>query len=49
MKAKGLRRLFLHAQSLGFSLEGHERAYHFSAPLDEELEDVLARQEVLAE
>jgi hypothetical protein len=47
VKAKGLRRLFLHAQSLEFSLEGHEQAYHFSAPLDEELKAVLDRQEVL--
>lgn len=46
MKAKGLRRLFLHAHSLGFSLEGHEQAYQFSAPLDKELEAVLNRLEL---
>ena len=48
MKAKGLRRLFLHAHSLGFSLEAHELPYRFSAPLDENLENVLNRQELLA-
>ena len=48
MKAQGLRRLFLHAHSLGFSLEAHELAYRFSAPLDDELNRVLDRQEVLA-
>ena len=48
MKAKGLRRLFLHAHFLGFSLEGHEQAYQFSAPLDEELEAVLDRLETLS-
>lgn len=41
MKAKGLRRLFLHAHFLSFSLEGHDQPYQFSAPLDEELEAVL--------
>lgn len=48
MKAKGLRRLFLHAHFLGFSLEGHEQAYRFSAPLDDELEAVLDRLETLS-
>ena len=48
MKSKGLRRLFLHAHFLGFSLEGHEQAYQFSAPLDEELEAVLDRLETLS-
>lgn len=47
MKTKGLRRLFLHAHSLGFSLEAHEQAYRFSAPLDDELENVLNHQEAL--
>lgn len=47
MKAIGLRRLFLHAHSLGFRLEDHEPAYLFSAPLDAELESVLEHLEVL--
>jgi 23S rRNA pseudouridine955/2504/2580 synthase len=41
MKAKGLRRLFLHAHFLSFSLEGHDQPYQFFAPLDEKLEAVL--------
>lgn len=49
MKAKGLRRLFLHAQFLGFSLESHEQAYRFAAPLDDELGAVLNRLEVVAD
>ncbi|MDT8383155.1 MAG: 23S rRNA pseudouridine(955/2504/2580) synthase RluC [Gammaproteobacteria bacterium] len=47
MKAIGLRRLFLHAHSLGFRLEDHEPAYLFSVPLDAELESVLEHLEVL--
>jgi len=44
MKKYGVRRLFLHARSLGFSLQGlDEQApiHQFTAPLDDELEAVL--------
>jgi 23S rRNA pseudouridine955/2504/2580 synthase len=43
LKALGLKRLFLHAASLSFQLEGDKRAREYSAPLDEELEQVLER------
>ena len=46
MKEFGVRRLFLHARSLAFSLakpDEHIPAYQFTAPLGEELEDVLNR------
>jgi 23S rRNA pseudouridine955/2504/2580 synthase len=36
---RGLNRLFLHASSMSFELEG--RAYGFSAPLPEDLKDFL--------
>ena len=38
-REKGLQRLFLHAAHMGFELEG--RAYGFSAPLPEDLKNVL--------
>jgi 23S rRNA pseudouridine955/2504/2580 synthase len=41
MKNHGVRRLFLHAHSLRFSLDDAEPAHHFEAPLDDELESVL--------
>lgn len=41
-RSLGLRRLFLHASSLGF-LNAEERKQVVSAPLDPELEDFLAR------
>jgi 23S rRNA pseudouridine955/2504/2580 synthase len=37
----GLNRLFLHASHLSFELDG--RAYGFSAPLPDDLKDVLDR------
>lgn len=48
MKARGLRRLFLHAHFLGFSLEGVDEPYKFSAPLDGELEALLENLETVA-
>ncbi|MCB1876377.1 MAG: 23S rRNA pseudouridine(955/2504/2580) synthase RluC [Chromatiales bacterium] len=39
----GLRRLFLHAESLRFRLPGAEQEIQVSAPLDDELEAVLGR------
>ncbi len=45
MKKYGVRRLFLHARSLGFSLRGLDEqapTYQFRAPLGEELEAVLS-------
>ena len=47
MKGKGLRRLFLHAHSLVFSLENHDKPYSFFAPLGKELESVLDNLETL--
>jgi hypothetical protein len=41
MKALGLKRLFLHARSLSLPLNGRE--IHVSAPLGEELQQVLER------
>jgi 23S rRNA pseudouridine955/2504/2580 synthase len=44
MKQYGVRRLFLHARSLGFSLKGLDEQlpdYQFTAPLGDELEAVL--------
>ena len=44
MKKYGVRRLFLHARSLGFSLAGLDEQlpdYNFTAPLGDELEAVL--------
>jgi 23S rRNA pseudouridine955/2504/2580 synthase len=38
-REKGLQRLFLHAAHMGFELEG--RAYGFSAPLPDDLKNVL--------
>jgi 23S rRNA pseudouridine955/2504/2580 synthase len=43
LRGLGLKRLFLHAASLSFSLPGDKRPRRFSAPLDEELEELLAR------
>lgn len=41
MKAAGLRRLFLHAHSLAFVFPEPKREIHVSAPLDQDLRDVL--------
>ena len=41
-KARGLRRLFLHAQSITFPDE-HGNEQHFTAPLGEDLDGVLSR------
>lgn len=41
MRGLGLRRLFLHAQSLSFREPGHEREVHVSAPLSDDLRAVL--------
>ncbi len=41
---QGLKRLFLHAASLRFTLEA-EQTYHFEAPLAEELQQWLAQSE----
>jgi 23S rRNA pseudouridine955/2504/2580 synthase len=38
-REQGLHRLFLHASNLSFELDG--RAYGFSAPLPDDLKDVL--------
>ncbi len=42
VKARGLARLFLHAQSISFPDE-HGNELHFAAPLPEDLDRVLAR------
>lgn len=41
MKKQGVRRLFLHAQLLKFSLGEEQHRYEFTAPLGDELESVL--------
>lgn len=45
MKQQGLRRLFLHAREIAFSLpegeSGHQKSHRISAPLGKELEAVL--------
>lgn len=43
LKKLGLRRLFLHAQSLSFTWPGSDQEQTFSAPLPAELRDVLDR------
>ncbi len=45
MKEKGLRRLFLHAQTVEFSLSGGDQDYHFVAPLYDDLKKVLTQLE----
>lgn len=45
MKAYGLRRMFLHAHSLGFQKPGSTEKFSISAELDDELDSVLARLE----
>ncbi len=42
MRQRGLRRLFLHAASLRFTLPGADRPLEFRAPLGPDLETVLA-------
>jgi 23S rRNA pseudouridine955/2504/2580 synthase len=53
MKGLGLRRLFLHAQSLTFSVSAMEQPFQVTAPLGQELEAVLdklaARQKLSVE
>ncbi|MBF0254855.1 MAG: 23S rRNA pseudouridine(955/2504/2580) synthase RluC [Gammaproteobacteria bacterium] len=43
LRELGLKRLFLHAASIGFCPPGDKRQRRFSAPLDEELESLLER------
>jgi 23S rRNA pseudouridine955/2504/2580 synthase len=43
LREVGLKRLFLHAQALRFQLTEGEPAIEVSAPLDEELKQVLHR------
>ncbi len=43
MRAYGLKRLFLHAHSLAFTLPGDERPVSLNAPLDEDLRAILER------
>lgn len=45
MKAQGLKRLFLHARSLKFRLPDSGEEYQLSAPLEPELEQLLAALE----
>ncbi len=45
LKAFGLGRMFLHAHSLGFTRPGTDEPFSISAPLDEELKQVLSRLE----
>lgn len=45
MKEKGLRRLFLHAKSVEFSLSGGGQSYQFTAPMGNELKKVLEKLE----
>lgn len=45
MKGKGLRRLFLHARFMEFSLPGSDQTYQFTAPLGDELKKVLQQLE----
>lgn len=45
MKRLGLKRQFLHAESLRFHLPGRDRPYHVQAPLPADLESVLERLE----
>ena len=45
MRGQGLRRLFLHAQSVVFSLSGQEQTFRVTAPLSEELQTVLTNLE----
>ncbi|ACL72439.1 RluA family pseudouridine synthase [Thioalkalivibrio sulfidiphilus] len=47
MKRLGLKRQFLHAETLRFHLPGHERPYQIQAPLPADLEAVLERLEPL--
>ena len=42
-KQAGLKRLFLHAASIEFALEGGAKPYLINAPLPDELKDVLDR------
>ncbi len=43
LKAFGLRRMFLHAHSLGFQKPGTTEKFSISAPLDDELQQVLQK------
>jgi 23S rRNA pseudouridine955/2504/2580 synthase len=45
LKAYGLKRMFLHAHSLGFAKPGTAEPFSISAPLDDELKAVLNRLE----
>jgi 23S rRNA pseudouridine955/2504/2580 synthase len=45
MKGFGLKRLFLHAESVTFKLSSNERKYRIKAPLSPELEKVLKKLE----
>ncbi|HSO99885.1 MAG TPA: RluA family pseudouridine synthase [Thioalkalivibrio sp.] len=47
MKRLGLKRQFLHAETLRFHLSGHERPYQIHAPLPADLAAVLERLEPL--
>ena len=46
LRELGLRRLFLHAVALGFREPGSEREVHVSAPLPDDLREVLNRLEI---
>jgi len=46
LKEKGLQRLFLHAKSIEFSLSGGDQKYQFTAPMGDELKNVLEQLEV---
>jgi 23S rRNA pseudouridine955/2504/2580 synthase len=45
MKNYGLKRLFLHAESVVFRLSASEKKYHIKAPLSAELQNVLKKLE----
>ena len=44
MKQKGLKRLFLHAEKIAFTLPSTGKYYSLSVPLDDELQRVLREQ-----
>lgn len=45
LKAMGLRRLFLHAKSVEFFLSGRDQKYQFTAPMGDDLNNVLQQLE----